>query len=250
MTISTTSNKAILNGDGLNTSFNFSFAVRSSADLLLSYTDASGNVTVLSSSLYSVSLNPIPAGALWPAGGSVVYPLSGSAIVSGTKLTIQRNVPYQQNSSLINQGGYYPQTVEQALDVETMEIQQLAEQLSRAIVADPTDSSPVMQLPSALQRANGALGFDASGNVVILNQSTGTPTFGNSVFVVNSIAALRAFAVPSGVIAVCVLGYSAPGDGGGGFYVWSASSAATDDGGITIALNAGGTGRFIKLFGG
>lgn len=124
MTISTTANQVIAAGDGVNTAFNFSFQVRGASDLVVTYTDASGISTTLPSSAYSVALNAIAAGQLWAAGGAVTYPLSGSPIASGTRLTITRQLAPLQSTSLINQGGYYPQSVESALDVLTMMVQQ------------------------------------------------------------------------------------------------------------------------------
>ncbi len=37
----------------------------------------------------------------------MTYPLSGSPIANGTKLTIVRSLPYTQPTVLTNQGGYY-----------------------------------------------------------------------------------------------------------------------------------------------
>lgn len=248
MTISTTTRSVVAQGNGLTTAFNFAFAVRSAADLSAIYTDANGNQTALASSQYSVALNAVPAGQLWAQGGSVTYPLIGSPIASGTSLTIVRTLPYNQNSSLINQGGFYPDVVETALDVTEMQVQQLAQQLANCIQAPTVDSNPQMTLPAVAVRANGLLGFDASGNVAIVNKNSNAAVFSPSVQVVDSIAALKALAGPSGAITVMVRGYAAIGDGGGGFYWWNSADMTADNGGTVIQLNAGGTGRFNKLF--
>jgi len=70
----------------------------------------------LSNSLYSV------AGV--PGSISVTYPLVGSPIDTNTKIKIQRIVPYTQALDIINQGGFFPDTVETQLDLIVMQVQQ------------------------------------------------------------------------------------------------------------------------------
>ncbi|WP_017773851.1 glycosyl hydrolase family 28-related protein [Paraburkholderia kururiensis] len=160
MTISTTSNKAVLQGNGSTTSFPFSFIVPQQNELVVIFTDQNGTQTTLQANQYSVS------GLNNASGGSVSYPLSGSPIPSGTSITIMRIVPYQQLTDLINQGGYYPNVVEGALDYLTMQTQQLSEIASRAIQVPASASPPNLMLPgSALARANTLAGFDPLGNL-------------------------------------------------------------------------------------
>lgn len=163
MTISTLIRKTIAAGDGVTTAFNFAFQVRSAADLLVYYTDVAGVQTLLASNAYGVVLNPIPTGQLWSAGGTVTYPTSGAAIIAGTKLTIARNVALLQSSSLINQGGYFPDVVEAALDVLTMEVQQINENIARALTL-PISSTASTALPNPL--ASAAIGWDATGTFI------------------------------------------------------------------------------------
>lgn len=47
-----------------------------------------------------------------------------------------------------------------------------------------------------------------------------------------------------------VSGYYSAGDGGGGEFYWDAASSATDNGGTVIAADAGGVGRWKRLFSG
>jgi hypothetical protein len=64
---------------------------------------------------------------------------------------------------------------------------------------------------------------------------------------VNSIAALKALG--AGVVScLTVLGYYAPGDGGGGSFYWDASATELDNGGTTIApASSPATGRWKRL---
>lgn len=158
MSLSTTANKVIHAGNGSATSFSYTFPIQASADLDVIYTDADGVETTLTPSQYSVT------GIGTPTGGAVTYPLVGSAIASGTLLTILRTVDQTQPTVLSNQGGYFPEVVEAALDRIVMIEQQLDEKIGRAIVTPVTDASPLPIPQDAAARANTALLFDADGN--------------------------------------------------------------------------------------
>lgn len=128
------------------------------SELFVSYTNSAGAVTLLSPSQYSVT------GIGTPNGGAVTYPLTGSPISSGTFLTIQRLVPYQQLTDLVNQSGYYPNVVENALDYLTMQTQQLAQGEQLTLQVPLSTSTPSLTFPSAAARANTLAGFDVNGN--------------------------------------------------------------------------------------
>lgn len=158
MTVSSTTSRVIYSGNGVTTSWPFNFKVPTAADLVVVYTDVEGVDTTLSyGSQYSAT------GFGQDAGGTVTYPLSGSPIATGTKLTIYRNVAVTQPTSISNQGAMWPAIIEAALDRLTFIAQKIADTVSRAITISPTDSTALNPLPNATQRANSLLGFDASG---------------------------------------------------------------------------------------
>ncbi len=126
MTISNPLNEITVGGDGINTSFDFPFVADTASNLVITHTSSASVSTQLSSSQYSVTLNPIAANQLWSVGGSVTYPSSGSAMPLGDSLTIARILPYTQLTSVRNQGNFYSQVTEQALDILQMQIQQIA----------------------------------------------------------------------------------------------------------------------------
>lgn len=151
MALTNTDRKVIHTGNGSATVFPYGFPILDTAHLSVIYTDAAGAETTLSPSLYTVT----GIGAL--AGGSVTYPKSGSAISSGTKLTIVRTVTYTQTTVLSNQGGYYPEVVERRFDEVYMALQQMAEVLSRTVVgsiSDPATEQTNYELIQALQQMN------------------------------------------------------------------------------------------------
>jgi len=71
--------------------------------------------------------------------GDVVLNVPGN----GSELVLIRKAPFTQELDLENQGPYFAEDVERALDLATMRDQQLAEKIDRAVVmpvsADPTD---------------------------------------------------------------------------------------------------------------
>jgi hypothetical protein len=160
MTVSSTSSRVVLAGDGTNTDWPFGFQVNSQADLAVTYVDASGNETALSPSVYSVS------GFGQPAGGTVRYPLSGSPIGAGTTLAIQRTIAPIQPTSISNQGAMWPQVIEAALDRVTMIVQGFIDTVSRCVAITPADGAALHPLPAVPLRANMWLAFDGSGQPV------------------------------------------------------------------------------------
>ena len=180
MTISTTTSSVTYIGNGATTLFSFPFVGVSSSDLQVIYTNTSGTETVLGPTQYTLVLNPPPSGGLWGIGGSVTYPISGTPIQIGTTLVIIRIVPFEQTVSISNQGAFYPQAVEQGLDLLELQIQQLATDAEYTIRVPIADPVPPNILPSAPQRANGFLAFDNNGQPIISGGSSGGSPSGSN----------------------------------------------------------------------
>jgi hypothetical protein len=151
LSLSSTTNKVIYNGNGATSAWPFSFPVLEAGHLAVIFTDGAGLETVLSPSLYGV-------GGIGDAtGGSVTYPLAGDPIAVGTKLTLLRTVPYTQTTVLSNQGGYYPEVVERRFDQIYMALQQLEERVSRVSLyplSDPATEQGNFALIQQLELMN------------------------------------------------------------------------------------------------
>ena len=129
MTISSQTRKAgPYAGNNVADTFQFQFKVFVAADVLAVHTNSQGAESVLVSGTdYTVNLNP-NQDAL--PGGDVVLT---APLPTGEKLTITSAVPQLQTLDLTNQGGFYPATINAALDRSTILVQQVAEQVSRAV---------------------------------------------------------------------------------------------------------------------
>ena len=67
---------------------------------------------------------------------------------------------------------------------------------------------------------------------------------------VDSIVGLKAYTGQAPDQTVFVRGYYSNGDGGGGTFYWDAASTEADNGGTIIAADAGGTGRWKRVYSG
>ena len=95
MTIPSTPRKAgPFLGNGATTSFPFAFKVFGPADIKVVIANSAGvEITLALNSDYSVTLNPNQDTS---PGGVVTYPLSGSPLQPGSKLSITGNISYDQ----------------------------------------------------------------------------------------------------------------------------------------------------------
>lgn len=183
MTVSSTTRKAgPFAGNGVVTTFPFSFKVFAKTDIKVDTVAPNGATTSLAlDSDYSVTLNVDQNNT---PGGVVVYPINGAPLPASYQLVILGALPLDQPTDITNQGGFYPQTIEDMVDRATIQIQQIAELAGRAIVVgEAENASPA--LPTASARANTILGFDSSGNVVVLpiTASVGAGDLRDDVFV-------------------------------------------------------------------
>lgn len=182
MTVSTTLNKQIFQGNASTTVFNFSFAypggntAQEGANIQVFYTSPTGVVTQLiqgtTSSNYQITFNspifPDPT----PVGGSVIYNPPSGPIPIGSFLTVIRVLPLVQGSSFLNQGIFSGPSFEQAFDYQAMVSQQVLEIQSRALVVPVSDPTP-NPLPPVAARAGLLLGFDSNGNPIAVSGGGG-----------------------------------------------------------------------------
>lgn len=96
--------------------------------------DLYSDATLASGVDYGVSLNPDQAVS---PGGTVTT----TASVVGTYITILRDIDATQGTSIPNQGGFYPEVLERALDKLTMLVQQARAEMGRALLLSYADTS-------------------------------------------------------------------------------------------------------------
>lgn len=154
MTISSTVRKAGPFASG--TTFSFTFRIFKAADIQVIAANALGIESVLIQDTdYTITVNSDQNAS---PGGAVHYVLP-----SGYTLVILGNTEYLQETAITNNGGFYPKVIENALDKIEVQVQQLAEISSRAVLVKPTDNTDPAQLISDL-KANTTLAVDSASS--------------------------------------------------------------------------------------
>ena len=165
MTISTEVIKAgPFLGNDVTTSFAFTFKTFAKADLRIVKTNTSGvDSDLILDSDYSVTLNADQNNS---PGGTVTYPISGSPLATGEKLTIINEPGFTQSSDL--RPGTSADVIENAIDKTTILAQRAKEESNRGIKIPVSDTTGLDQeLPGATLRASKLMGFDSDGDVEV-----------------------------------------------------------------------------------
>ena len=209
MTVSTVVDHNDYTGNGVTTSFPYTFRIFKKDDLAVTVLDLSGNLTVL---VLDTDYTVTNAGGY--SGGNVVLT---APLAIGWQISIARELEPTQETDLRNQGKFFAEVHEDAFDKLTMLIQQVSSLFRLALrkpssianwydaksnriinLADPikeqdavtkgyadnlatininktlrVPESFVNPVPSAVDRANRVLGFNNEGQPVVLVPGTG-----------------------------------------------------------------------------
>lgn len=209
MTVSTVVDHNDYTGNGVTTTFPYTFRIFKKTDLTVSVIDLSENITVLALDTDYTVTN---AGSY--SGGSVVLT---APLANGWKISVARELAATQETDLRNQGKFFAEVHEDAFDKLTMLIQQVGTMFNLALrkpstianwydalnnyirnVKDPRDPQDaatknyvdtlagsnfsrtlrtpeqIPSLPAASSRANKMIAFDNSGNPFMVIPPSGS----------------------------------------------------------------------------
>ncbi|ESL51160.1 hypothetical protein L460_02845 [Klebsiella pneumoniae BIDMC 24] len=116
MTVSTQVSRNEYTGNGATTQYDFTFRILDKSHLLVQTLDTSESIVTL-----TLGTDYTVTGVNRYNGGKVVLT---SALPAGYKISIERSTPVTQESSIRNQGRFFPEIHEDALDKLTMLVQQ------------------------------------------------------------------------------------------------------------------------------
>lgn len=209
MTVSTEVDHNEYMGNGVTTSFPYTFRIFKKSDLVVQVVDLSENITEL-----TLDTDYTVTGAGGYTGGNVVL---SSPLANGYQISISRELPVTQETDLRNQGKFFAEVHEDAFDKLTMLIQQAFSWLRLALrkpsfVANyydalnnyirnlrdplqPQDAAtknyvdslsntnlsrtlrtpePIISLPDIDQRKNKIVAMDDSGNPLMVLPESGS----------------------------------------------------------------------------
>jgi len=155
MSVESTTRKIIYSGNGTTTEWPVPFAYSSTEHLKLTVADAQGNETAVTSN-YTVQVSE-------QGETSILYPASGSPLAAGNKLVIYRETPLTQVVDLEYGGAFSPDVLEHdGFDREVMMIQEMREEVDRAVKVKLSSSETPDELRDAIFAARDAAAESAS----------------------------------------------------------------------------------------
>lgn len=162
MTVETTGNSVVYQGNDVAVEFDFPFKTLDEDHLSITRRDVSTGLVD-----YTYTDADFTITGIGDAEGGTVE--LNDPLASGYEIVIERTVPYTQALDIVNQSGFYPQSIEDQFDLIEMQVQQVASLSARSVLVAVGETLPA--LPAAGGRAGLFLAFDASGNPIM---SSGT----------------------------------------------------------------------------
>ena len=175
MTINSTTRKTNnLVGNGNTHTYPFPFKVFADSEIVVKKLEVATSVettlTLGANNDYIVTLNQDQNGN---PGGEITLKSGGNNfnLPSGFQIVITSAVQSLQGTDLTNQGGFYPEVINDALDKSAILHQQQQNELDRSIKFALTNTIGSLEITeSATERANKVMAFDGSGELTLLNE--------------------------------------------------------------------------------
>ena len=175
MTINSTTRKTNnLVGNGNTHTYPFAFKVFQDSEIVVKKLEVSTSIeTTLTLGVnndYIVTLNSDQNGN---PGGSITLKSGGNNynLPSGFQIVITSAVQSLQGTDLTNQGGFYPEVINDALDKSAILHQQQQDELNRSIKFSLTNTIGSLEITeNAAARKNRVLGFDNAGEFEVLKE--------------------------------------------------------------------------------
>lgn len=249
MTLTTTATSVTYTGNGATVNFPFPFKVTDEDHLVVFATVIATGAVYKNYTLSDYTISGLGN----DTGGSITL---NEVLTSLYELVIRRIVPIVQELDIVNESGFFPETVEQQLDEMVMVDQQQQEEINRSFKVPVGETA--VNVPSTSVRKDNIAVWDSTGGLAqgVLSASVAdaVSAFLSGVSVgeissLSSVAVLKALlksTLTDGDV-INLLGYSSAGDGGAALFRWNATSSVTDNGVTVLEADEGGTGRWVEV---
>lgn len=158
-------------GNGVTTAFDYDFRILAASHISVVATDADGDeIPLVLDADYSVT-------GVGDDQGQVIMAV---APASGVTIVLLLDVPFTQEVDLENQGAYYAETVELALDLAAMRAQQLKEKVDRSLVLPPDESVSAEEILGAVTRLSAI--YLGPHSVAPTTRNDGSPLQGGDLY--------------------------------------------------------------------
>jgi hypothetical protein len=166
MTVSSTTVKKSYNGNGSTAGFTYDFLINSTAELKVIIRSSTGTETVKSlNSHYNISDS---------VGSGTVTFTAGNIPANGETIILIRDTNLTQGTDYVENDPFPSASHESALDKLTLQIQEVQEELNRAIKLSRTNTMTSTEFTvGSSDRASKILAFDSSGEISV-TQELGT----------------------------------------------------------------------------
>ena len=166
MTVSSTTVKKSYNGNGSTAGFTYDFLINSTAELKVIIRSSAGTETIKSlSSHYNISDS---------AGSGTVTFTAGNIPANGETVILIRDTNLTQGTDYVENDPFPSASHESALDKLTLQVQEVQEELNRAIKLSRTNTMTSTEFTvGSSDRASKILAFDSSGEISV-TQELGT----------------------------------------------------------------------------
>lgn len=217
-------------GNGNSDTFSYTFGITDKSQLNVYETNSAGVETLL-----TLDTDYTVANVGTDTGGTITRTAGNLPV--GSTLFITGDFKYTQDTELPNQGRFFPEAIERALDKLTRLVQQSLRGVVRFSDSYAGTADPTLPEPKSLN----VLSWDVQARqlvnraipIQVINITGAIPVQ------VDTFDALRSLEPAFAGQRVTIVGHSADGIGGGPFYALPENDTSADDGGVT-AVTAGG----------
>ena len=197
MTVASELNRVVYTGNGVTTAFAVSFPFQSASDLIVIETViATGVQTAKTLTTHYTISGTTDLLGYYSSGGTVTAVVAPAATV---RWTIYRAPSMVQSLNLSENNALPAESLEAQLDYLTMLIQRVSDRVNRSLRQPDGDSANVVELPSAVVRANTYLAYDTNGNPVAAVNPSNYPAsafMGTVLSAASAAAALTTLGIP------------------------------------------------------